>query len=279
MEKFGPYHHQFGDIDRRAGQILTMMPTREDFLEICRIVLGCLDLTSLEGTDNEADIMHLCGSAKFSASNPRLPDAAAVCVYPNLAREARKLLAGTGIKVACVAGGFPSGQTGLKIKLDEIRYALDEGAEEIDTVISRGKLIAGQFQEVYDELAAIREESAGRPLKVILETGELETVARIRKAAELAISAGADFIKTSTGKIATGSTSRTMIILLDTIFEHAERTGKAIGIKAAGGIRQPDQAVVHYLLVKAILGDAWLNKDFFRIGASSLAGTLMKELA
>jgi deoxyribose-phosphate aldolase len=238
-------------------------------------LLGFLDLTTLEGADTGEKIARLCIKARFSAIEASLPDAAAVCVYPSLVRRARQELKGSGIKVASVAGGFPAGQTSLKIKLEEVRYAIGEGADEIDTVISRGKLLEGSGQEVFDELCAIREHCGDNKLKVILETGELQTPALIRKASELAILSGADFIKTSTGKIATGATPPAFLVMLDTIREYHQKTGKAVGIKAAGGVRTPDQAMIYIRLVKAVLGEQWLHKDFFRIGASSLADEIL----
>jgi deoxyribose-phosphate aldolase len=181
--------------------------------------------------------------------------------------------------VASVAGGFPSGQTGLRVKLEEIRYAVGEGAEEIDTVISRGKLIEGKEMEVFDEISAMRETCGAIPLKVILETGELPSVLMVRKACELAILGGADFIKTSTGKIATGATPEAFLVMIDTIREYLEKTGKAVGIKAAGGIRSSGQALHYARFVVDILGDQWLDRNYFRIGASSLADDLIRILA
>jgi deoxyribose-phosphate aldolase len=241
-------------------------------------ILGFSDLTTLEGSDTEEKVISLCARARYSKTNDEFPDAAAVCVYPSLVNAAVRELKGSGIKVASVAGAFPSGQTGLHVKLEEIRYAIGEGAGEIDTVISRGKLIGGKESEVFDEIAAIRDACGAVNLKVILETGELPSVELIRKASELAILAGADFIKTSTGKIATGATPAAFLIMLDTIREYMEITGKAIGIKPAGGIRTADQALVYARILGSMLGEQWLAKDFFRIGASSLVDDIMGSL-
>jgi deoxyribose-phosphate aldolase len=238
-------------------------------------VLGMLDLTTLEGSDNKEKVVQLCRNARFSAINKSYPDAAAVCVYPSMVAFARKELAGSGIRLASVAGGFPAGQTSLRVKLDEIRYAIAEGAGEIDTVISRGKLIEGNYPEVFDELSAMREACGPVCLKVILETGELPSVQLIRKASEVSILAGADFIKTSTGKIATGATPEAFMVMLDTIREYLEKTGKTVGIKAAGGVRAPGQALEYAALFINELGESLLQPDYFRIGASSLAAEIL----
>lgn len=263
----------------RVNGILAGPVPEEDKKIIYLKLLGMLDMTTLEGSDTERKVMELCQKSRFSRIDPIFPDAAAVCVYPALVRTARQALQGTSIRTASVAGGFPSGQTSLKVKLEEVQWAISEGADEIDTVISRGKLLESKFSEVFDEIAAIRDGCGKVHLKVILETGELPSVEWIRKAAGLAIEAGADFIKTSTGKMATGATPDAFLVMLDTIRECQVKTGKAIGIKPAGGIRTPEQALVFFRLVSDVLGEDWLNKNSFRIGASSLADALIKEIS
>lgn len=256
-------------LEMRVKQILqeTVPP---DFPAVFyRLLPGFLDLTTLEGADTEEKVLAICRQAKFSAIDKSYPDAAAVCVYPSLVKYARAELDGSGILVASVAGGFPSGQTGLNVKLEEIRYAIGEGADEIDTVISRGKLISGHDTEVYEELCAIREACGSVRLKVILETGELQSVELIRKASELAILAGADFLKTSTGKVAVGATPVAFLIMLDTIREYLGKTGKSVGIKASGGVRTPETALIYGTLLVHELGELWLTKDYFRIGTST----------
>lgn len=273
---FEEYHQTQEELEKRIGEVLSSpMPDIEKH-KIYVSLLGMLDLTTLEGSDTKEKVIQLCRQARFSAINEEFPDAAAVCLYPSLVRYARKELHGTGILVASVAGGFPSGQTSLHVKLEEVRYAISEGAEEIDTVISRGKLMEGLESEVFDELSAIREVCGQAHLKVILETGELPSISLVRRASEIAIVAGADFIKTSTGKISTGATPVAFLVMLDTIREYLEKTGKAIGVKAAGGIRTPGQALIYSRILRGILGEQWLCRDYFRIGASSLAGELMK---
>jgi deoxyribose-phosphate aldolase len=192
---------------------------------------------------------------------------------------AKNQLKGTGIRVAAVAGAFPSGQSPLAVRLEEVRYTINEGADEIDMVISRGRLLEGDESYVFDEIAAIREVCKEVYLKVILETGELKTPALIRKASEIAIAAGTDFIKTSTGKIQPAATEEAIEIMLEVIREQYEKTGKKTGIKPAGGISEPKQALQYYLLTKRILGADWLNKNLFRIGASRLADGLAREIA
>lgn len=273
---FNEYSHSEESLKERISTLLSSTGQVAEGQADPYCLLGFIDLTTLEGADTVKKVEALSQKAKFSLVDSKYPDAAAVCVYPSLVRPAVKILEGSGILVASVAGGFPSGQTSLRVKMEEIRFALDEGADEIDTVISRGKLLEGNEAEVFDELCAIREECGIKRLKIILETGELPSPAIIRKAAGLAILAGADFIKTSTGKIPTGATPSAFLVMLDTILEYHQKTGKAVGIKAAGGIRKPEDAMLYARLVQAVVGDQWLHKDYFRIGASSLADEMLK---
>ncbi len=242
-------------------------------------ILSIIDLTILEGSDTENKIISLCDKAKgYKLKGKGIPNVAAVCVYPPFVRIAKKNLEDTGIKVASVAGAFPSGQSPLFVKIEEVKYAINEGADEIDMVISRGKFLEGNFQEVFDEIAAIKEVCGDIHLKVILETGELESLINIRKASEIAINASADFIKTSTGKISPAATEPAFIVMLDTIKEYYEKTDKMIGVKPAGGISEPWQALNYLVLVKDILGDKWLDKNYFRIGASRLADKVLDQI-
>jgi deoxyribose-phosphate aldolase len=275
---FSPYTESEKSIRDRLEVILADPIPQEEAQKVHIQLFGLLDMTTLEGSDTGEKVKALCERSRFSQLNHAFPDAAAVCVYPSLVLAARNALEGTHISVASVAGGFPSGQTSLKVKLEEVRWAIDEGADEIDTVISRGKLLEGNDNEVFDEIAAIRDTCRPAHLKVILETGELPAIEYVRNASEIAIEAGADFIKTSTGKISVGATPEAFLVMLDTIREYLEKTGKAIGIKPAGGIRTPEQALIYYRLVSAILGSEWLNKDYFRIGASSLADALISDI-
>lgn len=240
-------------------------------------ILNMLDLTTLEGSDNDDRIATLCNKAlSFGDYGLALP--AAVCVYPPFVRYARQLLAGSAVKVASVAGAFPSGQLPLHLRVSECKYAVSEGADEIDMVISRGSFLAGDYRKITDEVAAMKQACGEIHLKVILETGELLTSENIRLASELAIKGGADFIKTSTGKIQPAATPEAMETMLHVIRDHYVKTGQHIGIKPAGGISTPDQALLYYHLVKNIAGDAWLNNHLFRIGASRLADGILAEL-
>lgn len=245
--------------------------------EVLSRILTMLDLTTLEGTDNNERIKVLCSKA-LSFGSYNLPLPAAVCVYPPFVKLAKQLLAGSGVKVASVAGAFPSGQLPLHLRVNECQYAVDEGADEVDMVISRGVFLAGEHQMIIEEVAAMKEVCGKVHLKVILETGELVTVSNIKLASELAIIGGADFIKTSTGKMLPAATPEAVTEMLKVISANFSETGNKIGIKAAGGISTPDQALLYYLLVKHFAGDSWLNNNLFRIGASRLADGILAEL-
>ncbi|HOW30099.1 MAG TPA: deoxyribose-phosphate aldolase [Bacteroidales bacterium] len=241
-------------------------------------LLGLLDLTTLDGTDNPEKVNALCNKAlSFSANG--FPSPAAVCVYPPFAALVSAKLSGSGIFTASVAGAFPSGQLPVHLKVAEADYAVAHGADEIDMVISRGTFLAGDYNTIVDEVAAMKMACGNAHLKVILETGELVTPGNIRLASQLAIEGGADFIKTSTGKMQPAATPEAMAVMLDAIKEHFENTGVKIGIKPAGGISTPEQALVYYALVSDKLGDEWLKKSLFRIGASRLADAIVNELS
>lgn len=265
-----------------AGQIAGILA--EPFKEFAgkhdamRFALGILDLTTLEGADTKQKVEALCRKA-VSFSEKGLPNVAAVCVYPVFARQVHTLLEGTGIQTACVAGAFPAGQSPIHVKLAEVKYAVEEGADEIDMVISRGKLLEGEYIEVFDEINAIKEVCGNVHLKVILETGELTDLPRIYDASVIAMKAGGDFIKTSTGKINPAATPEAAYVMLQAIRDYYESTGKITGFKPAGGISTPEQALVYVRLVESILGPEWLNPGLFRIGASRLADNLASELS
>jgi deoxyribose-phosphate aldolase len=246
--------------------------------ESLKLILSCLDLTTLEGSDNDEKVRLLCRKAT-GYKQMGLPNVAAVCVYPTFACLVRMNLEDSDVKTACVAGAFPSGQSALKIRLDEVKYAVDEGAQEIDMVISRGRFLQGHFDYVSEEVSRIREACGKAHLKVILETGELDLPENIRKASDLAILAGADFIKTSTGKIQPAATPEAFWVMLQAIRDYHQKTGKMIGIKPAGGISEANQAMLYANLTEHVLGKAWLNNHYFRIGASRLADNIIKELS
>jgi deoxyribose-phosphate aldolase len=209
---------------------------------------------------------------------PGLPTVAAVCVYPSMVKIAKKEVAGSGVKVASVSTAFPSGQAPLDVKITDTKFAVDEGADEIDMVISRGKFLAGEYNYVFDEIATIKEACGKARLKVILETGELATLDNVRKASDLAIYAGADFIKTSTGKIQPAATMQVTYTMLMAIKDYYDKTGIMIGMKPAGGISTSKLALHNLVMVKEVLGSAWLTNEWFRFGASSLANDVLMQI-
>ena len=264
-------------INREVKSILTKPAT--DRKNILLSIMGIIDLTTLEGADTDQKVIDMChkgmGIEKLGLG---LPNVAAVCVYPTLVRKARNTLEGSRVKVAAVAGAFPAGQSPIHIKVEEVKYTVGEGADEIDMVISRGKFLQGEYNQVYDEVAAIKEACGEAHLKVILETGELQTPTLIRRASDIAIAAGADFIKTSTGKIQPAATEAAMLAMLQAILDHYTETGKMVGIKPAGGISDTNKAINYWMLTSELLGNDWLHKDLFRIGASRLVDSVIGEV-
>jgi deoxyribose-phosphate aldolase len=243
------------------------------------LAISLLDLTTLEGSDSAGKVEQLCQKARRPhPRDPSVPHLAAVCVYPNLVPAARAALEGSGVRVASVAAGFPAGQVPTRIKIEEARSARAMGADEIDMVIDRGAFLSGQYARVFDEIALVKEACAPATLKVILETGELETYDNVRRASELAMRAGADFIKTSTGKIQPAATPAVVLVMLEAIRDFAFKTGSRVGIKPAGGVRTSRQALHLLVLVKETLGDSWLTPNLFRIGASTLVHDLLMQL-
>jgi len=244
-----------------------------------KLAMSMIDLTTLEGKDSEGKVKQLCYKAMHPHdAMPGVPQVAAVCVYPTMVKTAKKALHGSKINVAAVATAFPSGLAPLKVKLDDTKFAVNEGADEIDMVISRGKFLQGEYNFVFDEIAAVKEACGKAHLKVILETGELCTLDNVRKASDLAILAGADFIKTSTGKIQPAATMPVTLVMLEAIRDYYYETGKMIGMKPAGGIASSKLALHYLVMVKETLGAAWLSPDWFRFGASRLANDILMQL-
>ncbi len=277
--KFEDYSYTLSDLSDRSKKIIKPIEDLSEKIKVLKTILGIIDLTTLSGNDTNEKVKNLSKQAiDFENSEIGTPKNAAVCVYPVFAGIVSNTLRGTGINTACVAGAFPSGQSPLEIRKLEVKYAIENGADEIDMVISRGKMIEGNIDYVYREVREIKDTCRDKHLKVILETGELEKVDLIRKASEISILAGGDFLKTSTGKVSPAATPEAFLIMLDSIKEYFEKTGKKIGIKPAGGISTPDDAIAYYQLTKAVLGDQWLNKDLFRIGASRLATNIYNEI-
>ena len=244
------------------------------------MTLNMIDLTTLEGKDTEGKVRQMCyKAAHLHDALPGLPTVAAVCVYPNHVATAVNALRGTGIKVASVATAFPSGNSSAEIKLADTRIAVDAGADEVDMVISRGRFLQGDHGFVFDEIATIKEACGKARLKVILETGELCTLDNVRQASFIAMEAGADFIKTSTGKISPAATMPVTLVMLEAIRDFYYETGKMVGMKPAGGISKSKLALHYLVMVKETLGDAWLTNEWFRFGASSLANDVLMQLA
>jgi len=243
------------------------------------LALSMIDLTTLEGKDTLGKVKNLCYKAKhLHDSFSGLPSVAAVCVYPTFVGVAKKELEGSGINIASVSTAFPSGQSTLEVKIADTKFAVDQGADEVDMVISRGQFLAGEYNFVYDEIAAVKEACGKAHLKVILETGELDTLDNVRKASDIAIFAGANFIKTSTGKISPAATMPVTFVMLNAIKSYYKKTGIKIGMKPAGGISSAKIALQYLVMLKETLGDEWMNKDVFRFGASSLANDILMQL-
>lgn len=266
-------------VEERVARLNKRSIKKESKIEALKMALGMVDLTTLEGMDTEGKVIQLCQKAKKPyAALPDLPTVAAVCVYPSMVGVAKKQLQGSGIRVASVATGFPSGMTTAEAKLEETRRAVEAGADEIDMVISRGQFLRGNYDFVSDEIRAVKEAAGEAHLKVILETGELGTYENVRKASDLAMRAGADFIKTSTGKIQPAATQPVTLVMLEAIRDYYYRTDRMVGMKPAGGIRTAKQALQYLVLVRETLGADWLTPERFRFGASSLANDLLMQI-
>lgn len=266
-------------VDERAGRFTKRSIKKESKVEGLKMVLSMIDLTTLEGKDSPGKVRQLCYKARhLHDTYPGLPTVAAICVYPSMVALAKKELGISGIKVASVATAFPSGQAPLEAKLADTHFAVEEGADEIDMVISRGRFLSGDYQFVFDEIARIKESCGQAHLKVILETGELVTYDNVRKASDIAIYAGADFIKTSTGKIQPAATMPVTLVMLEAIRDHYFKTGKMVGMKPAGGISTSKLALHYLVMLHETLGAAWMTPEWFRFGASSLANDVLMQL-
>lgn len=248
-------------------------------LQGLRMILSMIDLTTLEGKDTPGKVKQMCFKARHLHDvHEGLPNVAAVCVYPSMVGVAKKEVSGSGVRVASVSTAFPSGQAPLEVKLIDTKYAVEEGADEIDMVISRGKFLCGEYNYVFDEIAAIKEVCGKARLKVILETGELVTLDNVRRASDIAMYAGADFIKTSTGKIQPAATMQVTYTMLEAIRDFMDETGIMVGMKPAGGISNSKLALHNLVMVNEVLGAEWLNNEWFRFGASSLANDVLMQI-
>jgi deoxyribose-phosphate aldolase len=266
-------------LEERAATLAKRSIKQEAKLWALELAVRMMDLTTLEGADTPGKVAALCSKAvRPDPVDRTVPSVAAVCVYPNLVPVARERLAGTGVKIASVATGFPSGQYPIELKLADVRSAAELGADEIDMVIDRSAFLSGRYAKVYDEIVRVKEACGDAHLKVILETGELGTYDNVRRASLLAIAGGADFIKTSTGKISPAATLPVTLVMLEAIRDVHEETGREVGMKPAGGIRHAKQAVQYLVLLHETLGLDWMTPDRFRFGASSLLNDVLMQI-
>ena len=264
--------------EERVSRFTKRSLKQDTKLDLLKLTLSMIDLTTLEGQDTEGKVKQLCYKAiHLHDAYPGLPTVAAICVYPSMVATAKKALGDSGVKVASVSTAFPSGQAPRKVKIEDTRFAINQGADEIDMVISRGKFLEGEYQFVYDEIAAIKEVCGNTTLKVILETGELWSLDALRRASDIAMYAGADFIKTSTGKIGVAATMPVTLTMLEAIRDFYYATGKRIAMKPAGGISTAKLALQYLTMLNETLGQDWMNNKMFRFGASSLANDVLMQ--
>jgi deoxyribose-phosphate aldolase len=278
--KNSPTVDQVG-IEERVARFNTRSIKKGSKVQVLKLALNMIDLTTLEGKDTEGKVKQMCYKAMHPhLALPDLPSTAAVCVYPTMVKVAKEALKGSKVKVASVSTAFPSGNSTMQIKLLDTKFALDNGADEIDMVISRGEFLKGNYNFVFDEIATIKDltHKYNARLKVIFETGEISTLDNVRRASDIAIYAGADFIKTSTGKIGVAATMPVTLVMLDAIKDYYFKTGIQVGMKPAGGISTAKGALQYLVMLHETLGNAWLDNKWFRFGASSLANDLILQL-
>lgn len=266
------------EIDRRISEILQEGYERNNTREVKKFLHSTIDLTTLAGADTEEKVAQLVGSVNDFEGTEDVPSVAAICVYPNFVKTVREVLTASGVQVACVSGAFPASQSFTEVKIAETALAIAAGADEIDIVLNLGAFLSGDYLEASTEIEEQKATARGALLKVILETGALKEPELIRRASILALFSGADFLKTSTGKEYPGADLRAAYILCSVLKEYKDKYGEQRGVKFSGGIRSAEEAVKYYTLVEAILGKEWLDNRFFRIGASSLVGSLQKEI-
>lgn len=275
------YDTQLNDADVQAqvAALIEKKVAENNTEEVKKFLFNCIDLTTLNTTDSDESVMRFTEKVnKFEEEFPDLKNVAAICVYPNFAQVVKDTLEVEGVNIACVSGGFPSSQTFTEVKVAETALALADGATEIDIVISVGAFLSEDYETMCEEIMEIKETCKERHLKVILETGALQTASNIKKASILSMYAGADFIKTSTGKMQPAATPEAAYVMCQAIKEYHELTGNKIGFKPAGGINTVHDALVYYTIVKEILGEEWLNNQLFRLGTSRLANLLLSEI-
>jgi deoxyribose-phosphate aldolase len=265
-------------LERRSATLATRSIKKESKLQALDMAISMIDLTTLEGADTPGKVRSLCAQARRpDPEHPEVPPVAAVCVYPDLAGVAVEALRGSGVAVAAVATAFPSGRSSRAVKLGDTTFAVEAGASEIDMVIDRGAFLTGRYGAVFDEIVAVKQACGPAHLKVILETGELATYDNARRASWLAMLAGADFIKTSTGKVAPAATPPVTLVMLEAVRDFRAATGRQVGVKPAGGIRTSKDAIKYLVLVNETVGEDWLDPDWFRFGASTLLNDLLMQ--
>lgn len=280
-QAFAKYNLCLNDEEVHAAvtRLLEQKKAQYDTAEVRRELLGTVELTTLKVTDSQESVLQFTERVnRFADEHPDLPHLATVCVYPNFAKIVSESLEAEGVEVACVSGGFPSAQTFIEIKTTETALAVHDGATEIDMVLSVGTFLSGDYETCADEIAEIKAACSERPLKVILETGALQTASHIKRASVLSMYAGADFIKTSTGKIEPAATPEAAYVMCQAIKEYYKETGIRIGFKAAGGVSTVDDALTYYTIVRELLGKEWIDENLFRIGTSRLANLLVSEI-
>src|SRR6187401_3487718 len=266
-------------LEARAAELAKRSIKRESKIFALELAIRMMDLTTLEGADTPGKVRAMCAKAMVpDPAEPSVPHVAAVCVYPSLVSTARRALRGSAVKVASVATAFPSGQAPLDVKLADVRAAVEAGADEIDMVIDRGAFLSGDYLTVFEEIVEVKEAAGDAHLKVILETGELETYDNVRRASVLAMAAGADFIKTSTGKVQPAATLPVTLVMLEAIRDFERSTGRQVGMKPAGGIRTAKEAIQYLVVLYETLGPRWMSPDWFRFGASSLLNDVLMQI-
>ena len=278
LSKYNTHLHD-DEIMMKVDQLIEKHLGENNNIDVKKEIFHCIDLTTLKCIDSEESVMKFTEKVnEFVDKYPDLENVAAICVYPNMAEIVSDSLEADNVKIACVSGGFPSSQTFMEVKVAETAMALHAGAEEIDIVMPIGKFLCGDYEGMCDEIGELKDICGEKPLKVILETGALRTASNIKKAAILAMYAGADFIKTSTGKEAISATPEAALIMCEAIKEYYKETGRKVGFKAAGGIDSVKKALAYYTIVKETLGEEWLNNGLFRIGTSRLTNLLLSDI-
>ena len=278
LSKYNTHLHD-DEIMMKVDQLIEKHLGENNNIDVKKEIFHCIDLTTLKCTDSEESVMKFTEKVnEFVDKYPDLENVAAICVYPNMAEIVSDSLEADNVKIACVSGGFPSSQTFMEVKVAETAMAIHAGAEEIDIVMPVGKFLCGDYEGMCDEIGELKDVCGEKTLKVILETGALRTASNIKKAAILAMYAGADFIKTSTGKEAISSTPEAALVMCEAIKEYYKETGRKVGFKAAGGIDSVKKALAYYTIVKETLGEEWLNNGLFRIGTSRLTNLLLSDI-